>query len=86
MQNVDTSPTSRPKAILKPKASKRRTVSFGGATSEAATQIEDTDVPVVKRVHAAYPNLPAAVPRDGDGVRESTLPLLNQTKPSTAPA
>lgn len=89
VQDADSSPTSRPKArlnnlnnnphdYLKPKASKRRTVSFGGATSEAATQTEDTDVPVVQRVHAAYPNLPAGVPRDGDGVRESTLPLLNQ--------
>jgi len=91
VQDADSSPTSRPKAILeesntnpydylKPKASKRRTVSFGGATSEAATQTEDADVPVVQRVHAAYPNLPAGVPRDGDGVREFTLP--NQTKPN----
>ncbi|THY46005.1 hypothetical protein D6C98_07622 [Aureobasidium pullulans] len=69
LQNVDTSPTMRPKAILKPKASKRRTVSFGGATSEAATQTESADVPVVQRVHDVYPNLPAAVPRDGDGVQ-----------------
>ncbi|THV63733.1 hypothetical protein D6D27_10579 [Aureobasidium pullulans] len=91
LQNVESSSTSRPKAILekpnnnpydylKPKASKRRTVSFGGATSEAATQTEDADVPVVQRVHEAYPNLPADVPRDGDGVRESTLPKPNQTK------
>ncbi|THZ39511.1 hypothetical protein D6C86_08347 [Aureobasidium pullulans] len=90
LQDVDTSSTSRSKAILeepntnpydylKPKASKRRTVSFGGATSEAATQTESADVPVVQRVHAAYPNLPAAVPRDGDGIRESTLP---KTKPN----
>ncbi|THX19992.1 hypothetical protein D6D11_10754 [Aureobasidium pullulans] len=97
LQDVDTSPTSRPKTILdkpnnnphdylKPKASKRRTVSFGGATSEAATQTEDADVPVAQRVHDVYPDLPAGVPRDGDGVREYTLPLLNQTKPSTAPA
>ncbi|THV79342.1 hypothetical protein D6D26_10477 [Aureobasidium pullulans] len=79
VQDVGTSATSRPKAILekpnnnphdylKPKASKRRTVSFGGATSEAATQTEDADVPVVQRVHDVYPNLPAGVPRDGDGV------------------
>ncbi|THW36837.1 hypothetical protein D6D22_07485 [Aureobasidium pullulans] len=90
MQNVESSPTSRPKTrldkpntnphdYLKPKASKRRTVSFGGATSEAATQTEDADVPVAQRVHAAYPNLPAAVPRDGDGVRKYTLP---KTKPN----
>ncbi|THX24060.1 hypothetical protein D6D12_07938 [Aureobasidium pullulans] len=79
LQDVDTSPTSRPKTILdkpnnnphdylKPKASKRRTVSFGGATSEAATQTEDADVPVAQRVHDVYPDLPAGVPRDGDGV------------------
>ncbi|THW69733.1 hypothetical protein D6D19_08196 [Aureobasidium pullulans] len=91
LQDVDTSPTSRPKTILdkpnnnphdylKPKASKRRTVSFGGATSEAATQTKDADVPVVQRVHDVYPNLPADVPRDRDGVRESTLPLLNQVQ------
>ncbi|THX06364.1 hypothetical protein D6D13_06569 [Aureobasidium pullulans] len=91
LQDVESSPTSRPKArldkpnnnphdYLKPKASKRRTVSFGGATSEAATQTEDADIPVVQRVHDAYPNLPAGVPRDGDGIREYTLPLLNQTK------
>lgn len=91
MRDVDSSPTSRPKTrldkpnnnphdYLKPKASKRRTVSFGGATSEAATQTEDADVPVVQRVHDVYPNLPAGVPRDGDGIRKYTLPLLNQTK------
>ncbi|CAD0052912.1 unnamed protein product [Aureobasidium pullulans] len=93
MQDVESSPTSRPKAILekpnnnpydylKPKAPKRRTVSFGGATSEAATQTESADVPVVQRVHDAYPNLPADVPRDGDGIREFTLPLPkpNQAK------
>ncbi|THZ55427.1 hypothetical protein D6C85_10688 [Aureobasidium pullulans] len=67
MQDVDSSPTSRPKTrlnklnnnphdYLKPKASKRRTVSFGGATSEAATQTESADVPVVQRVHDAYPD------------------------------
>ncbi|THZ20598.1 hypothetical protein D6C91_04688 [Aureobasidium pullulans] len=85
MQNVESSPISRPKAILKPKASKRRTVSFGGATSEAATQTESADVPVVQRVHDVYPNLPAGVPRDGDGVRESTLPKTkpNPTKPTS---
>ncbi|THW19697.1 hypothetical protein D6D23_07146 [Aureobasidium pullulans] len=91
VQDVGTSATSRAKAILekpntnpydylKPKASKRRTVSFGGATSEAATQTEDADVPVVQRVHDAYPNLSADVPRDGDGTREFTLPLLNQVQ------
>ncbi|THY80382.1 hypothetical protein D6C92_10626 [Aureobasidium pullulans] len=91
MQDVDSSPTSRPKTrlnklnnnphdYLKPKASKRRTVSFGGATSEAATQTESADVPVVQRVHDAYPNLPADVPRDGDGVRKLTLPLPNQSQ------
>jgi hypothetical protein len=90
MQDVDTSSTSRPKTrlekpnnnpydYLKPKASKRRTVSFGGATSEAATQTEDADVPVVQRVHDAYSDLPAGVPRDGDGTREFTLP---KTKPN----
>jgi len=84
LQNVESSPTSRPKAILKPKASKRRTVSFGGATSEAATQTEDADVPVVQRVHDVYPNLPAGVPRDGDGIREFTVPLPNQTKYSAS--
>ncbi|TIA46628.1 hypothetical protein D6C77_10489 [Aureobasidium pullulans] len=90
MQDVESSPTSRPKTILdkpnnnphdylKPKASKRRTVSFGGATSEAATQTEDADVPVVQRVHAAYPNLPAGVPRDGDGVPSHYFSHINGT-------
>ncbi|THY24428.1 hypothetical protein D6D01_05477 [Aureobasidium pullulans] len=90
MQNVDTSPTTRssitldkpnnnPHDCLKPKAPKRRTVSFGGATSEAATQTEDADVPVVQRMHDVYPNLPAGVPRDGDGVRES-YPCPNQSQ------
>jgi len=73
-------PNTNPYDYLKPKASKRRTVSFGGATSEAATQTEDADVPVVQRVHAAYSDLPAGVPRDGDGIRESTLPLPNQSQ------
>ncbi|TIA27346.1 hypothetical protein D6C79_10685 [Aureobasidium pullulans] len=98
LQDVGTSPTMRSKAILekpntnpydylKPKASKRRTVSFGGATSEAATQTEDADVPVVQRVHAAYSDLPAGVPRDGDGIPshyfshiDGTLALHQQTK------
>ncbi|THW11532.1 hypothetical protein D6D24_07154 [Aureobasidium pullulans] len=79
VQDVGTSSTSRPKAILKPKASKRRTVSFGGATSEAATQTEDTDVPVVQRVHDVYPNLPAGVPRDGDGVPSHYFSHINGT-------
>ncbi|THW42139.1 hypothetical protein D6D21_05998 [Aureobasidium pullulans] len=91
LQDVESSPTSRPKTrlnklnnnphdYLKPKASKRRTVSFGGATSEAATQTESADVPVVQRVHDVYPNFSAGVPRDGDGVRKLTLPLLNQVQ------
>ncbi|TIA02745.1 hypothetical protein D6C81_10700 [Aureobasidium pullulans] len=90
LQNVESSSTSRPKAILekpnnnphdylKPKASKRRTVSFGGATSEAATQTEDADVPVVQRVHDVYPNLPAGVPRDGDGVPSHYFSHINGT-------
>ncbi|KAG2169045.1 hypothetical protein VTO58DRAFT_111568 [Aureobasidium pullulans] len=79
MQDVESSPTMRPKAILKPKASKRRTVSFGGATSEAATQTEDADVPVVQRVHVAYPNLPAGMPRDGDGVPSHYFSHINGT-------
>ncbi|THY12854.1 hypothetical protein D6D00_10349 [Aureobasidium pullulans] len=90
LQDVESSPTSRPKTILdkpnnnphdylKPKASKRRTVSFGGATSEAATQTESADVPVVQRVHDVYPNLPAAVPRDGDGVPSHYFSHINGT-------
>ncbi|THX48031.1 hypothetical protein D6D06_09316, partial [Aureobasidium pullulans] len=90
MSNVESSPTSRPKTkfdkpnnnpydYLKPKAPKRRTVSFGGATSEAATQTEDADVPVVQRVHDAYPNLPAAVSRDGDGIPSHYFSHINGT-------
>ncbi|THV64838.1 hypothetical protein D6D28_09589 [Aureobasidium pullulans] len=90
MQDVDSSPTSRPKTrlnklnnnphdYLKPKASKRRTVSFGGATSEAATQTESADVPVVQRMHDVYPNLPAAVSRDGDGVPSHYFSHINGT-------